>query len=265
MRYLRLLPLWIERTRHAYGDLTRAMADPDRPISGLNSPWTELLSRVRRDGALQTMRKGAQYIFHRQSLFDQTHGTNTGRIEPLWRLNIKSDNLRFGIRYETTGEREIERAIQLLPLHYNEFTFIDLGCGKGLPLLVADRLGFHEAIGVDFAPELTSIARKNATLVGAKNVKVIDSDAASFQFPDGKLVVFLFNPFGDAVMAQVLENLGHRVASSVEPVYFIYVNPGCPTLFYQCTFLTVYATAPGKNRVTIYKSVEFPAPSGPAH
>jgi methyltransferase family protein len=66
---------------------------------------------------------------------------------------------------------------------------VGLGCGKGLPLLVAARLGFAEIIGVEFAPKLAAIARPNAEIMGIKNISV---DVAC-----SNIVLFLFNHFGD--------------------------------------------------------------------
>ncbi|MGA7383770.1 MAG: methyltransferase domain-containing protein, partial [Methylocella sp.] len=146
------------------------------PIATSLSISSELFNRVRRDGLFRTAAKGLQYLWHERSAsaFDRKYGTDTGRIEPLWRLGIRSANLPFATRYETTGEEVIEPAIRYLGVKYSEFIFIDLGCGKGLPLLIAARLGFAKIIGVEFSPKLAAVARSNAEIMGIKNISVLN-------------------------------------------------------------------------------------------
>jgi SAM-dependent methyltransferase len=226
------------------------------PISSI-SLWGELFNRVRRDGLFRTAAKGLRYLRHDRSAFDRKYGTDTGRIEPLWRLDIRSANLPFAARYESVGEEVIEAAIRHLGLKHSEFIFIDLGCGKGLPLLIAARLGFAKIIGVEFALKLAAIARSNAEIMGIKNISVLDMDAAEFRFPASKIVLFLFNPFGDHVMEKVLDNLNHQVEQVSHtivhpPLYVIYINPGA--LLDRCGFLKKLDTLRvGKWLIAIYQ------------
>ncbi len=227
------------------------------PVSTCISLWSEIFNRVRRDGLCRTTAKGMRYLWHDRSAFDRKYGTDTGRIEPLWRLDIRSANLPFAGRYETAGEEVIEAAIRHLGLKHSEFIFIDLGCGKGLPLLIAARLGFAKVIGVEFAPKLAAIARSNAEIMGIKNISVLEMDAAEFQFPGSKIVLFLCNPFGDHVMEKVLDNLNHQmdqVSHTIlhPPLFVIYANPGA--LLDRCGFLEKLVTLRvGKWPIAIYQ------------
>ncbi|MGH6821389.1 MAG: class I SAM-dependent methyltransferase, partial [Methylocella sp.] len=227
------------------------------PVSTAMSLTGELFFRVRRDGLFRTAAKGLRYLWHDRSAFDRKYGTDTGRIEPLWRLDIRSASLPFANRYETAGEEVIETAIRHLGLKNSEFTFIDLGCGKGLPLLVAARLGFAEIIGVEFAPKLAVIARSNAEIMGIKNISVLDMDAGEFRFPSSNIVLFLFNPFGDHVTEKVLDNLNHQIEQVSHtivrpPLYIIYGNPGA--LLDRCGFLIKLDTLRvGKWPIAIYQ------------
>jgi hypothetical protein len=47
-------------------------------------------------------------------------------------------------------------------------------------------------------------------------------DAREFQFPDGPLVVYLFNPFSEATFVAVLENLRQSIEQASRPVYVAY-------------------------------------------
>jgi hypothetical protein len=108
-----------------------------------------------------------------------------------------------------------------------DFTFIDLGSGKGRVLLMASDYPFKRIIGVEFMPELHRAAEENVTgyfndRQRCRQIETICMDARDFQFPDGPLVVYLFNPFSESTFAQVLENLRCSVEQIPRPVYVAY-------------------------------------------
>jgi SAM-dependent methyltransferase len=103
---------------------------------------------------------------------------------------------------------------------FSTFAFVDLGCGKGRALLLAEEYEFKKIVGVDFAKNLAEIASENATKVGSKRITVVHGDAREFSFPPGPLVVFLYNPFSAAIMRSVTQ----RLISHAEPFYIAYVN-----------------------------------------
>lgn len=161
----------------------------------------------------------------RNNLFDARLGTETGGTVPLFRLDIDSPNVAYGRHYTPTPSEGVHNAIRALPENLADFTFIDLGCGKGRVLLIAADYGFKEVIGVEFARELVDIARTNCQ--GVQRVKVVVGDAATFEFPSGQLVVYMFNPFGSPVMDAVIRNLLQHQGL----VYVVYYNPLCERLF----------------------------------
>ncbi len=109
-----------------------------------------------------------------------------------------------------------------MPIRYEDFTFIDLGAGKGRVLLVASRFPFKRLIGVEFARELVETARRNIERFGCR-AEVVHADAADYRFPSENLVVYLYNPFGPEVLRPVLSYL--REISTGREVYLVYLNP----------------------------------------
>jgi SAM-dependent methyltransferase len=108
-----------------------------------------------------------------------------------------------------------------------DFTFIDLGCGKGRVLLMASAYPFKRIVGVEFMPNLVSAAQKNISGYSSdrqrcRKIETLCMDARDFQFPSGPLVVYLFNPFSESTFAQVLENLHRSVEQMPRPVYIAY-------------------------------------------
>ncbi|MGA2537888.1 MAG: class I SAM-dependent methyltransferase [Terracidiphilus sp.] len=106
-------------------------------------------------------------------------------------------------------------------------TFVDLGAGMGRAVLLASELGFRMAVGVELHPALLRIARENVRLWRTAGrelapMRMVGADAADFALPQGPVVVFLFNPFGAAVMRRLLK--AWRRAGAGRNIDLLYVN-----------------------------------------
>jgi SAM-dependent methyltransferase len=113
---------------------------------------------------------------------------------------------------------------------FGDFTFIDLGSGKGRTLLMASDYGFRRIVGVELIPALHQIAQENVRQYKSESQKcfaleAICADATTFSFPEEPLVVFLFNPFGETGMRQMVANLEQSRSARPRPVYVLYHNP----------------------------------------
>jgi SAM-dependent methyltransferase len=186
--------------------------------------------------------------------FDRRNGTDTSGEESLWKFKIDSPSVRFGRKYQPSGEEELADAIRFLRVDPGGMTFIDLGCGKGRTLLVAAGLGFGRVVGVEFAPELATIARKNMEKMKITNGAVLQGDAGEFRFPDDDLVLYLYNPFSEEVMRRVVLNLRDCTAKKI---FVIYKAPECMALFESGGFLTRLGSPPGREYIQTWK-LTFP-------
>jgi SAM-dependent methyltransferase len=104
---------------------------------------------------------------------------------------------------------------------FSQFTFVDIGCGKGRPLLMAEEYGFQRIIGVELSRSLAKVAEANARRIGSQRISVEHGDARDFQFPDGPLVVFFFNPFSGETLQIMMRNLARHSGD----LYVVYINP----------------------------------------
>jgi len=123
-----------------------------------------------------------------------------------------------------------------------DFTFIDLGSGKGRALLMASDYGFKRIIGVEFMPELHCAAQKNAANYSnarqrCRQIETLCIDARDFQFPAEPLVVYLFNPFPEPVFAAVMDNLRRSIVQTPRAVYIAYRFPEFENLLLQAAWL----------------------------
>ena len=157
--------------------------------------------------------------------YDWEHSTDTTR-----------SNVGFGTQclsglaarpYFATEPWLFEQIIHAIPLELSQFTFIDLGSGKGRALLMASDYPFERIVGVEFMPDLHLAAQKNIAgySVGRQRRRQIEAiciDARDFQFPPNPSVVYLFNPFSEATFAQILENLRLSDEQAPREIYVAY-------------------------------------------
>lgn len=88
-------------------------------------------------------------------------------------------------------------AVKKLSLQRGDFV-IELGCGTGLnfPFLMQQIGPEGRLIGVDLTPGMLDIARERVKRSGWKNVELIQSDIAAYDFPKGVNGVLAVGVFG---------------------------------------------------------------------
>jgi len=134
--------------------------------------------------------------------------------------------------YDPVSIATFQKAFEHLPIRFDEFSFIDLGSGKGRALLLAAEYPFRQTIGVEYSPHYHAIACRNVETYQknsdkAISIELINGDATAFEIPTGKNVFFLFNPFQGLTFSQVVRNLEKAVNSEADEIYVVYVNPVC--------------------------------------
>jgi SAM-dependent methyltransferase len=150
-------------------------------------------------------------FFPKPDAFDVARGVNTSGLKSLMIRRLWATDTR---RYQAVDEERFAQAVEGIP----RWTFIDVGCGRGKPLILAHEAGFTNLIGVELDPGLCRDARENLTKLGIK-AQIYCADATNFTFPDEPCVVFFHNPFGAEPMKKVLSRLGSK------PRYLVYLMP----------------------------------------
>lgn len=173
--------------------------------------------------------------------FDEAHGTDTAAILVGREQGLGvSGGGHVVSRYETSSEAAIRLALDSLPIEPSRFTFVDLGCGKGKPLMIAADYGFRRLVGVDISPACIKAARRNIERYGpepidASRVELRVEDAEDFEFPDDPLVVYLFNPFPQPVVESVMSKLEESLSRTPREVAIVYMNPTAAAAVRQST------------------------------
>ena len=196
--------------------------------------------------------------------FDRKYNVDTAGIISQGSLDVHSRNQLFATRYEPIRDVDFAALLADTGLRYQDYTFIDLGSGKGRAILLAAALPFRRIVGVEFSPELDAVARDNLErYTGERNCTAIElacMDAARYDFPeDSPLVLYLYNPFERPVMQQVADNLAASFSRRPRRMLVLYFTPHCADVWDSLEFLQKKRAT---NLLCLYDSGD-PPPAGP--
>lgn len=133
--------------------------------------------------------------------------------------------------YQAVDYRNLRRLRGLLRPGPND-VFYDIGCGKGRVVCVFAQVGQRRVVGIELDQGLCESARRNAkSLRGRKTpIEVRCADAATTDLSDGT-IYFMYNPFGEATMRDVLNNIHGSLKSTPRRLRVAYCNAKCTALF----------------------------------
>lgn len=159
--------------------------------------------------------------------YDWEHRVDTTSANVSWRARFIG---LLNSSYQPIESPLFQEMLNSLDIDYGQYVFIDIGSGKGRPLLMASEFPFRRIIGVEFLPELHAIAEENIRKFpdDRKTCKQIEArlaDATAFEFPSEPLVVFMFHPLPESGFRKVVANLVTSIQENPRPVWLIYANP----------------------------------------
>ena len=178
--------------------------------------------------------------------FDTAYNVDTTGLvwgESLDGVEASGSALYWATGYYGVSPSAFDDALRAMSLSWHEFTFIDIGCGKGRALLLALRYGWHAVLGIELSPELAEIARRNLRSFSAPwrhrdiDARVATGDATVVDLPPGPLVLYLYHPFAAPVMTRFLEHVRRALAAGRRPIYLLYTNPELGSMLDQTPWL----------------------------
>lgn len=160
--------------------------------------------------------------------FDRLHGTQTSGFVPATDLP-PGEAREHAVCYAGSQPSILRTALATLP-DLRTCTFLDLGCGKGRPLLVASEFPFRDIVGVELSPALVATARRNAERVAQRHphrtpIRVEMGDATTWPLPAGDLVLFLYHPFDAQGVRRVADAVQRSMTDQRRRLYVVYYNP----------------------------------------
>lgn len=186
--------------------------------------------------------------------FDRSRKVHTSRNVELAQAGVGICEVGDGHMYQPARPRHIRRAIRDLPVpDLSPFEYVDLGSGKGRTLFVAAEFPFRTVTGVEFSPLLHGQAEANIrsfrpALRRSGPIVSICANAKDFLFPESRLVLYLFNPFGESTMTQVLGNLARSLERRPRHAFVLLLWPRCQHLI---------ASVPGMHRIRHAREYEI--------
>ncbi|WNG14988.1 hypothetical protein [Cystobacter fuscus] len=178
-------------------------------------------------------RSFARRLKHERALareFDERFGVDTWSESSLTEAGVPTDKARDGNGiYRGIWADVFHEALRDTGLPVGELTFVDYGAGKGKALLLASAYPFRRIVGVEYAPGLYEVARRNLAVFRSPTQRcfslgVEGADALEWEPPAEPLLCFFFNPFSDEVMERVLARISESWYRIPRDIYLLYVN-----------------------------------------
>lgn len=159
--------------------------------------------------------------------YDWENRVNTTSGTVGWRARLLG---LFYSPYQPTEPTLFREMMASLPIEFDQFTFVDLGSGKGRTLLMASEYPFRRIVGVESIAELHRMAQQNirdyrSPTQRCAQIEVVYADASEFVFPETPLVLYLFNPLPEAGLRRVIRNLERSLELSPRTIWIVYHNP----------------------------------------
>ncbi len=168
--------------------------------------------------------------------FDRKYGVVTSGVMESSEAGIADETARsLAVGYVPTRELVIRHILANTThgLDLSQYSFVDLGCGKGRTLIVAAQLPFKEVIGVELSPLHCGVAEtninrylsdvRNAAL--CRNVRVSCVNAEDFVFPDTDLLIYMYRPFLGPIFKNVADNMRRFQTDTGRRVLIAYSCP----------------------------------------
>ena len=203
-----------------------------------NEKFKIVMNTYRVFGFWETLKEIILYLLSQKPAddFDRKYEVATSGVTESSEAGIADETARsLAVGYVPTREVVIRHILDNTTkgLDLKDYSFIDLGCGKGRALIVAAQLPFKEVIGVELSPlhcetataNVEGYVSKGRHPVLCRNIRVDCINAAEFKFPDTDLLIYMYRPFLGPVFKEVADNMRRFQASTRHRVLIAYSCP----------------------------------------
>jgi SAM-dependent methyltransferase len=208
------------RTRHARA--LRALREEG--ISGLTRRFEE-------EGAWSFLKEKARFelcsMFER--FWDRMHHVDTSGQIDLENIEVVGENRLLGNSFRSTSPRTFRLLAAFFPADRSNYTFIDVGCGKGRAVLLASQLGFNRVIGLEFSPWIAQVAKNNirtfrGNRAGLGCSSIVIADALEYQLPNEPLMLYLYTPFQPELLDRFFDKVTETFDKNQKPIVIFLVG-----------------------------------------
>jgi len=147
----------------------------------------------------------------------------------------KADDLQYN-GFQTVWLRNIDRLMRFL-IDYNnnidflEYSLVDIGSGTGISTIYfSEKFNFKKLIGIEHSEELVFKSLENLKTyeINCKKsspIEFINADATTYEFPNEKLILFMFNSLKWAPLSKLLARNFHTLSENNS--FFLQSNDHC--------------------------------------
>ena len=185
--------------------------------------------------------------------YDWEHRVNTTSGTVGWRARLVG---LFHSPYQPTEPALFREMMASLPIEFNEFSFVDLGSGKGRTLLMASEYPFRRIVGVELIAELHRAAEQNirdyrSPTQCCVQIESMLADAREFELPTEPLVLYLFNPLPERAFSEVLLRVEKSLERVPRAVWIVYQNPLLEQVIGECA---IFVRVGGTEQYAMYSA-----------
>jgi SAM-dependent methyltransferase len=173
--------------------------------------------------------------------FDEEFGTETSGLVSGGGLASGHEHDRFSVAYYGVSPSRMRGALERWretpgTAAVSEYSFVDIGSGKGRAMMLASQLPFREVVGVELNASLHAVAEKNlerwrAAGRAVSPMRHVQGDALGLSLPEGRLLIFLYNPFLAPMMRRLLERVDAVAGGRCGELDLLYVVPQQEVVF----------------------------------
>jgi hypothetical protein len=102
---------------------------------------------------------------------------------------------------------------------------LDIGSGKGGAMATLARYPFRNVDGVEICRKLAEAARRNLAKLKLSRCRIFVADATTFTDLDRYTYIFMYNPFPEPILQDVLANIDESLRRRPRVIRLIYSNP----------------------------------------
>lgn len=177
--------------------------------------------------------------------FDKQYGTNTATMTDFFEPQYIVESKAF---YQTLPSSILLTVLDNYKINFEDFHFIDIGCGKGKPLLIAGDYPFKKIVGIDIAAQLLEVAKDNINIYKKGQIDTSRFDLhhmsiEDYELPLDPLVIHLCNPVSIQLLDDFLTRLEQSLKENPREVRIIYVVPLFEHLFTKREWLKEIPTS----------------------
>ena len=177
------------------------MTRPNTPISPLRNSLNKLVRRAR-------------------VVNEKLRGLDFSSVTEPGELGLDETTV---FRGSPPGDTYLKNPLKDMKIGPND-SILDIGCAKGSALRCMLNFPFSRVDGIELSSELAQTARDNFSKLKKSHVEIFNTNAIRFDHYGDYNFFYLYNPFPESVMTQVMDRLTDQLDRSRE-IIIIYNNP----------------------------------------